>query len=161
MASTKGLDVYLNDHLAGSVTGSELADKLTEAYAGRPAGSVLSELAGEIKQDRATLAELMDRLGIEKSPVKQVAGWIGEKVTRLKLSDAVLSDQSLKQLLEFETLSLGVEGKLTLWRALREVRDQYPELQVTDLDGLVKRAERQRSMLEDLRLAAARRALAT
>ena len=160
MASIEGLGIYLNDHLAGSVTGSELADKLTTAYTGSPAGSVLSELAEEVRQDRATLADLMDRLGIEKSPVKQAAGWIGEKLTRLKLSDAVISEKGLKQLLEFETLSLGIEGKLSLWRALREVRDLHPELAATDLDGLVKRGERQRARLEDPRLTAARRALA-
>lgn len=69
-----------------------------------------------------------------------------------------IPDQNLKQLLEFETLSLGIEGKRSLWRALREVREAYPELIETDLDGLVERAEHQRSMLEDHRLAAARRA---
>lgn len=29
MASVKGLETYLNDHLAGSVTGSELANKIS------------------------------------------------------------------------------------------------------------------------------------
>ena len=159
MAPTEGLETYLNDHLAGSVTGSELADKLAEVHASTQAGPVLSELAKEIMQDRLTLAELMDRMGIDKSTMKQVSGWVGEKATRLKLSDVAISDQNLKQLLEFETLSLGIEGKRSLWRSLREVREAHPELAATDLDGLVKRAEHQRSMLEDHRLAAARRAL--
>jgi hypothetical protein len=158
MASTEELETYLNDHLAGSVTGSELADKLAEVHAGTAAGPVLSELAKEIMRDRMTLTELMDRMGIDKSTVKQASGWVGEKATRLKLSDVAIPDQNLKQLLEFETLSLGIEGKRSLWRALREVREAYPELIETDLDGLVERAEHQRSMLEDHRLAAARRA---
>src|ERR1700712_3592159 len=40
-----------------------------------------------------------------------------------------------------ETLSLEVEGELSLWRALAEVRMDYPPLADTDLDGLIARAK--------------------
>ncbi|MGH3811678.1 MAG: hypothetical protein ACRDUV_04370 [Pseudonocardiaceae bacterium] len=159
MASVKGLETYLNDHLAGSATGSELANKVSSEYADTRFGPFLAELAREIEQDKMTLEGLMERLGIPRSPTKQAAGWITEKVTRLKLSETMTGDQDLKRLLEFETLSLGIEGKLLMWRTLIEVSDSHPELAATDLARLAKRAETQRASLEDHRLQVANGAL--
>jgi hypothetical protein len=101
----------------------------------------------------------MERLGIQQSAIKQGASWIAEKVSRLKLSETMTGNQDLKRFLEFETLSLGIEGKLSLWRALIEIRDSYAELAATDLARLAKRAESQRSSLEDHRLQVANAAL--
>jgi hypothetical protein len=159
MASAQGLETYLNDHLAGAAGGSELASKISSEYAGTRFGPFLAELANDIEQDKATLEELMERLGIQQSVIKQGGSWIAAKISRLKLSDTVTGDQDLKRFLEFETLSLGVEGKLSLWRALIEIRDSHPELAATDLDRLAKRAESQRSILEDHRLQVANAAL--
>jgi hypothetical protein len=159
MASAKGLETYLNDHLAGAAAGSELASKISSEHASTRFGPFLAELARDIEQDKVTLEGLMERLGIQQSPVKQAAGWIAEKVSRLKLSETMTGDHDLKRLLEFETLSLGIEGKLSMWRALIEVSDSHPELAVIDLGRLAKRAESQRSTLEDHRLQVATEAL--
>jgi hypothetical protein len=159
MASAKGLEIYLNDHLAGSAAGSELANKISSEYADTSFGSFLAELARDIEQDKVTLEGLMKQLGIQQSPTKQAAGWVVEKVSRLKLSETMTGDQDLKLLLEFETLSLGIEGKLSMWRALIEVADSHPELAALDLASLAKRAESQRSNLEDRRLQVAHGAL--
>jgi hypothetical protein len=159
MTSTNGLATYLNDHFAGAVAGSELANKISNEYADTSYGLFLTELARDIAQDKATLEELMERLGIERSPVRQVASWIGEKLSRMKLSEAMTGDQDLKRLLEFEALSLGIEGKLSMWRALISVSHSHVELAATDLAMLAKRAESQRSKLEDHRLQSATQAL--
>lgn len=158
MADTELLGIYLNDHLAGASAGTELAQKISEQYADTDFGPTLAELAGDIEQDRAALADLMDRLGIQHSAVKQAAGWLSEKLTRVKLSDAMTGSAELKRLLECETLSLGVEGKQSMWLSLAEVRDRYPVLAATDLDALAKRAEDQRSRIERCRLDAASKA---
>jgi hypothetical protein len=159
MAAAQGLDIYLNDHLAGAATGSELANKISADYAGTRFGPFLVELARDIEQDKVTLEALMARLGIKPSTIKQAAGWITEKASRLKMSETVTGNQDLKRFLEFETLSLGIEGKLSLWRALMEVSDSHPALAATDLTRLAKRAESQRAGLEDYRLQVANRAL--
>lgn len=159
MATAKGLETYLNDHLAGSAAGSSLANKLSSEYADTPFGPFLAELAHGIEQDKVTLEGLMERLGIQRSPMKQTAGWMVERVSRLKLSETMAGDQDMKRLLEFETLSLGIEGKLSMWRTLTEVSDSYPELAATDLARLAKRAETQRADLEDHRLQVAQAAL--
>jgi hypothetical protein len=58
-----------------------------------------------------------------------------------------------------ESLTLGVQGKASLWKALQEVASEYRSLASTDLDELISRAEAQHSTLERARLAAGRRAL--
>lgn len=159
MASNKGLETYLSDHLGGAAVGVELAKKISSEYAKTTFGPFLAELAREIEQDKVTLEELMDRLGIQRSPIKEATSWIAEKVSRLKLSEAMTGDQDLKRLLEFEMLSLGIEGKASMWHALIEVSPAHAELAAVDLAGLAKRAESQRANLENHRLEVAHRAL--
>ncbi|MGH3783073.1 MAG: hypothetical protein ACRDRO_21240, partial [Pseudonocardiaceae bacterium] len=59
----------------------------------------------------------------------------------------------------FEMLSLGIEGKASLWRSLIAVSDSHPALVTTDLVRLEKRAESQRVGLEERRIQVAREAL--
>lgn len=159
MPSIQALETYLTDHLAGATAGVELANKISSAYAGTRFGPFLAELAREIEQDKATLEGLLERLGIQQSPTKQAASWLGEKLSRLKLSETMTGSADLKRLLEFEMLSIGIEGKHSMWRALAEVSHSHVELAATDLAGLAKRAESQRSTLEDHRLQVANQAL--
>ncbi|HEU0089144.1 MAG TPA: hypothetical protein VFQ77_16110 [Pseudonocardiaceae bacterium] len=159
MPSTELLGIYLNDHLAGASAGSELAQKISAENTGTTYGTFLAELARDIEQDHTTLADLMDRLHIDKDPMKEAAGWVLEKFSRLKLSDRFTGSADLKRMLEFETLSLGIEGKRAMWRALKEVSEDNAELAATDLDGLTKRAEDQRAVLEEHRISIAKAAL--
>ena len=160
MPSTELLGTYLNDHLAGAAAGVELAEKLASTYEGTPFGTAVAAVAQEIKADREALQGLMERLGIGKSPVKQAAGWVFEKVTRLRLNRPLTGSGDLTRLLETETLSLGIEGKLALWRSLEQVTGSRPELAALDLGALMARAVDQRSGLEPFRLQAAAEALA-
>jgi hypothetical protein len=77
------------------------------------------------------------------------------------VAEILTGSPHLTRLLQAESLSLGVEGKLCLWRALIEVAPSYPELAAVDLRKLADRALDQRRRLEVVRLAAARRAFAT
>jgi hypothetical protein len=153
--SAELLGIYLNDHLAGAVAGSELARKLSADNEGTPLGTYLSTLAHAIDADRLTLEELMDRLDVDKSVLKQATGWVAEKLSRFKLSDQMTESTDLKRLLEFEMLGTGIHGKLAGWHALRQIRTSVPALAETDFDRLIARAEEQRDGLEQHRLAAA------
>jgi hypothetical protein len=95
----------------------------------------------------------MDRLGIRRDPVKRAAAWGAEKVGRLKLNGQLTGYSPLSRVVELETLSLGVAGKLGLWRALRDVAPGG--IPADDLERLIKRAERQRRGLETQRRRAA------
>ncbi|HEX3826536.1 MAG TPA: hypothetical protein VHV82_04610 [Sporichthyaceae bacterium] len=158
MAVTKGLDLYLKDHLAGATGGSELAAKLCADHPDGPLGAFLAELSRDIDQDKETLQVLMHSLGVEPGAIKQAGAWLGEKVSRLKLTDAFTGSPELKRLLQFEMLALGIEGKGELWRSLTAVAKSALVIDA-DLEALTRRAENQRAGLEAHRLEAARAAL--
>ena len=155
------IDVYLNDHLAGATFGADLAREIEASTEGLEFGSEMTRLASEIEEDLDTLTDLMDRLGVTRNPAKRVAGWVAEKASRLKLTGLTSTDDELGTFLSLEALSLGVEGKAALWTTLGEVRGNYPALMSSDLDELLRRAERQREALEVARIAIATRALTT
>ena len=155
----RAMDVYLNDHLAGAMLGSDLAEQIRSRHEGTPLGGVMESIAREIEEDRETLLELMERMGVSKNPVKQMTGWVAEKASRVKFSGVVTGEPEHGAFLALESLSLGVEGKRCLWVALAAVQDRYPALQATSLDVLIERAETQRNTLERERLAAGLRAL--
>jgi hypothetical protein len=154
------MDVYLNDHLAGAMLGSALAEQLREKNEGTPLGNVMSSLASQIEEDRETLMDLMDRMGTSKNPVKQATTWLAEKATRPKFSGLTSGDPEVGTFMALENLALGVEGKVSLWKVLKEVADQYGPLKSMNLDELIGKAEAQRDALESERIAAGRLALA-
>lgn len=154
------LDDYLKEHLAGSSFGLEHAKHLAEAHEGTPLGNAMAPVAREIEEDRDALLDLMDRLGTGRSRLKEAGAWVAEKGGRPKFAGLTSGDSQLGALLALEAMSLGVEGKRSLWKALKLVADDHPELAATDLAGLHDRAAAQRSVLEEQRDAAAVRAFA-
>jgi hypothetical protein len=151
------LAIYLNDHLAGSTAGVELARRARGSNEGTELGGFLAGLVAEIEEDRAALGDVMDAVGAGRDRLKVAAAWGGEKAGRLKLNGSWRSYSPLSRVVELEGLALGVTGKLALWRMLRELGD--PRLSGLDFDALIARAERQRDDLERHRLAAGRQAL--
>lgn len=153
------LITYLNDHLAGANAGIELARRLEEAAKDDADRAALDGLAAEIEEDFGMLRSALHSMGGSANPVKQAAGWVAEKAHRIGVAAETASgDRDLARLLEAESLSLGVEGKLCLWVALLEVAEAYPRLAELDLPRLADRAREQRRRIEVVRLAAARRA---
>jgi hypothetical protein len=146
MAANELLGIYLNDHLAGSAAGLELAEKLRDNNQGTELGNVMAALHHDIEQ-----------LEVDRHPVKEAAGWVLERLSRLRLNPALTGSADLTRLLETEALSLGIEGKLRMWLALKEAAASDHRLAATDYDRLIERARTQRSTLEPHRLAAALR----
>jgi hypothetical protein len=155
----KAMDVYLNDHLAGAMLGSNLAEQIRSHNQGTPLGELMGSLAPQIEEDRQTLIGLMRRIDSSKNPVKQAGAWITERASRVKFWGLTSGEPELGTFMAVESLALGVWGKLSLWRALAQVADQHPAIASVDLDGLIARAENQYELLERERLAAGRRAL--
>ncbi len=159
MTERKHLPTYLNDHLAGATVGVQLAQRTASANADHPSGGELRTLAGEIEADRRSLLDLMDHLEVGRDRVKTTAAWAAERVARLKLNGELVRYSPLSRLEELEGLALGVEGKRSMWSALRRVLgpgELPPDL---ELDALEERASSQRARIEDLRLVAAEAAL--
>lgn len=152
------LSIYLNDHLAGSAAGVELARRTRASNRDEPEfGAPLAEVCAEIEADRETLRELMDRLGVHRDPLKPVAARIGEKLGRLKPNGQVRGYSPLSRVVELEGLTLGITGKMQLWRALERSLDSVEGF---DFEQLAERAQAQRTTVEQLRLRAAALAFA-
>lgn len=152
------LSIYLNDHLAGSTIGLELAKRTAASNRDSDVfGPPLARICGEIEEDRETLRRLMAELGVRRNPLKPALAWIGERAGRLKPNGQLRGYSPLSRLIELEGLYVGISGKSRLWKVLEAtVGERLPG---TDFDALGERADRQRTEVEQLQEEAARLAL--
>lgn len=148
------LAIYLNDHLAGSVLGSELTRRVARENRGSPLGDFLERLLAEILEDKRTLEGVLQTTGVRPSPIKPRVAWALEKVGRLKLNGRIREYSPLSRLLELEGLTAGIAAKRSLWQALGLAAD--PRLSDFDFDALRTRAEAQLEEMEPHRQEAAR-----
>lgn len=153
----KLLAIYLNDHLAGAVLGSELTRRAARENRGTPLGEFLESLLAEILEDKRTLEHVLTVAGVRRSPVKPHVAWALEKVGRLKLNGRVREYSPLSRLLELEGLEAGIRAKRALWQALDQAAD--PRLAEFDFGVLRERAQSQLEGVEAQRLEAARHVL--
>ena len=152
------LAIYLNDHLAGSVVGGNLAKRIAQQNDDNEYGRRSAEIAREIEEDQATLLDVMKRTGVRRKRIRLAMARVAELAARLKPNGRLTGYSPLSRVLELEGLAIGITGKLELWRSLEGVDDRsgIPEI---DYGALAARAEDQRARVEDLRLKAARQAL--
>ncbi|MGW0801268.1 transaldolase, partial [Streptomyces sp. NPDC002692] len=153
------LAVYLNDHYTGATGGLELLQRAAGAKKGEDEEAVLADLARQVEKDRDALAQIMADLDVSADRTKAALGWVAEKVGRLKTNGHLFSRSPLSDVLEAEAMLMGVQGKAACWRTLRALAETDRRLNAAQLDTLVERAERQSMALEELRAAAATRAL--
>ncbi|HWC13302.1 MAG TPA: hypothetical protein VG929_01750 [Actinomycetota bacterium] len=155
----KLLRIYLNDHRAGSAAGLELARRCLNNNRGTTYESFLRDLVSGIEDDVHELENLMETLGVPRDRLKHGLAWAAEKVGRLKLNGQLTGYSPLSRLWELEGLLLGVTGKRSLWRSLKQVADHDSRLAVTDFDKLIGKADEQITGLEQHRVRAAADAL--
>jgi hypothetical protein len=153
LSRPKLLAIYLNDHLAGSTGGVELARRTRASNEGTEFGEPLAKLCEAIEADRETLESVMRKFDVAKSPYKPHLGWLGEKVARLKPNGQLRGYSPLSRVIELEGLVLGITGKLRLWRLLDELVGGRA---AADLPALIAGAEEQRAVVEELQVRAAR-----
>lgn len=139
--NTELLGIYLNDHLAGAMAGTELARRISRTH------PELRVLADDIEADRLELLDVMRSFGAEPRPHKEAIGWLTEKAGRLKFNGRVLGRSPLSDVLELETLRVGIEGKAALWRALGTLPGNEERL-----ERLLRRAESQAELVDQYRL---------
>lgn len=153
---TEPLAIYLNDHLMGATSGSELARRIAKQHAQSSAGQTLVRIADEIAQDRAALLEVMGELGVPVRRYKIGIGWAVEKAGRAKTNGFLVRRAPLSSMIELESLRLGVEGKRLMWQAVRALHGQQAAgLDPDRLTDLLQRATNQAEILEELQLQAA------
>ena len=146
----RALAIYLGDHFAGATAGVELARRVRSSNRDQADfGPPLARLCEEIEADRETLRQLMERLEVSPGRLKPVAGWLAEKLGRLKLNGQLHGYAPLSRVVELEGLSIGITGKRCLWRTLEMALGAQWE--GFDFSVLAERAAKQRDTVEELR----------
>jgi hypothetical protein len=153
------LATYLNDHLAGAVMALELLDQLVTAHSRSELGDFFHQLHSDIAADRDELRGLMERLEISESGTRKASAWLAEKITQLKLKFDDPKGGSFRLFESLEALSLGIEGKRSLWITLMTVSAKSTSLEILDYERLRDRAQEQRDRVDKLRLEIAGKAL--
>src|SRR6188474_1149252 len=97
---TKYTGIYLNDHLAGSSFGLELAERIAKQNEGNDYGKAVEALSGEIAEDRDKLEQLMKALGVRRKIARQVLTWASEKAARLKPNGKLVGYSPLSRYME-------------------------------------------------------------
>jgi hypothetical protein len=155
LSADDNLSIYLNDHLAGATGGVELFRRAAKSQTDETRRAALSSLGDQVEEDRATLLNVMGRLGVPAARSRVAAGWLAEKAGRLKLNGTLLRRSPLSDLVELEAMRLGIEAKGCLWRSLRMLAATDGRLEVSEFEDLETRAHAQIYELETMRLAAA------
>jgi hypothetical protein len=150
--SSVHLSTYLNDHLAGAVAGVSIIEAVIEHIADQQDAETLDQVKREIEEDKVELERLISSLDIDESTFRKTTGWISEKMAEIKLR---FDDPAAGGLFVFEALealSLGIEGKRSLWTLLSAASETNSKLRSVDYKQLIKRAEDQRERVEALRI---------
>ncbi|CAN5118549.1 hypothetical protein BH20ACT16_BH20ACT16_05680 [soil metagenome] len=130
--------------------GLNLAQMAAEEHQNDANGAFFAEIASDIKQDYETLERLLAEISADKSATKIALAEVGSKMMGAKFTSG--EDDELNAFTTLETLSIGVEGKLCMWKALSSVVDSYPPLAHFDVEALIARAQSQREKIETKRL---------
>jgi hypothetical protein len=145
------LAVYCNDHIASAAGGIELVTRMIGAHRGSPHEDGLRQLLDELRQEKSDLTAATKALGLPVRQYKQMAVWVAEKASRLKLNGHVLSRSPLSSLVEFEFLASAVRGKRSGFETLRIAAEVDQRIDPVLFDSLIEQANRQYRWLTDAR----------
>jgi hypothetical protein len=145
------LSVYCNDHLMAATGGIELVSRMLGTHRGKPYEPHLERLLGELREERTALFSTMKALGYPVRQYKQVATWVGEKISRLKLNGRLLSRSPLSDLIEFEFIATAVLGKRAGFETLREIAEVDDRIDKALLERLITQADQQHEWLSEAR----------
>jgi hypothetical protein len=145
------LGVYCNDHLAAATGGIELVSRMLGQHKGTAYEPRLEELLDELREERGVLASSMAALGLPIRQYKQVASWIGEKLSRAKLNGYLLSRSPLSDLVEFEFIATAVLAKRAGFESLRALAAVDSRLDGDALEKMIAQADKQHDWLADVR----------
>jgi hypothetical protein len=152
------LQIYLNDHLAGFVAGTELAKRCLANNREGSLGEWLKQLIDEFREDRTFLKDMLACSGGSESLVKQGAGWLAEKMGRLKCNGSLLAYSDLSRVVELEALLIVAQDASVFWETCVWVRERDSRFEAIDFSGLKERAQRQTEKLRHYHLSAVQQA---
>lgn len=151
------LGTYLIDHLAGSISASELVRRLVGTDIDPTLISALQQVGDSIARHQQVIRGLLERRGRSQSHGKNMSAWLAEKLVRPAMP--IDGGDEFGLLRALEALLLGMRGRVALWQAIEAILPSHPELSDLDATGLCHEAEEQVRMMDRKRLEVARLAL--
>ena len=147
------LGIYCNDHLAAATGGIELVSRMLGQHRGTPYEPRLEELLDELREERAgAAARPWPRSACPIRQYKQVASWIGEKLSRGQAQRAPavpLAAERPGRVRVHRHRRAGQAGRLRDPAGAR--RPSTPGWTPTLLDRLIAQADKQHDWLADVR----------
>ncbi|MDQ6737740.1 MAG: hypothetical protein M3Z30_08580 [Gemmatimonadota bacterium] len=145
------IQTYLSDHLAGASGAIALMEHVEKAFGENVAG-VIRAVRLDVSDDRDTLVRIASALSVHESAPRKLSGWLGEKLTEIKLALDGGECGPLNLLESLEAIGMGIGGKLALWEGLEHAGVSDDRLRAADYQRLAERARDQRKRIERLRL---------
>src|SRR3984957_15366110 len=108
-AMTDSVQIYVNDHLAGTAHAMSLLAHLESKHPSDPVGLFASKLLAEVKSDYETLQGIAIRIDAGSSALKESGARLSERICRFKLDDHGAISFETFECLEF--MVLGIHGK--------------------------------------------------
>jgi hypothetical protein len=143
------LVAYLREHLTGAEAAIQIAGRLRLVHAGTQEGRLFASLFDEFREEREIIRALLAQAGASPQVVTPPAGPASGAAPN-SAAGGERGDLSLFRTLE--RLSVAVQGKRCLWRALASLLGDQPIPSVRTLAGLEAMAVRQWEAIEDGRL---------
>jgi hypothetical protein len=140
----QALVAYLRDHLSGSDVAVAVVHRLVSTDQSAADRYLFERLAKEFDEDRSVVRTLLNELGASGRSIKRAAGVASGAMLSVTAGGAP-GELSLVRTLE--GLSIGVQGKRCMWRALQNITTPG-EL---DFVALEAKAVRQWDAIEDRR----------
>ena len=137
---------YLRDHLSGADAAIRVVHRLSSTHQNPEDALLFRRLSKELEEDRSVVRALLRRLGASGQSIKRVAGYASGAVLGVT-GGGEPGDVALLRTLE--ALSIGVQGKRCMWRALQNLSPTA--VHGTDFVELEAKAVRQWEAIEERR----------
>jgi hypothetical protein len=147
---SESLATYLNDHLGGAQIAVQILEAMRDQHDDKRFREFANMLLPGIQADDQTVRSIAKDIGASTSVVKEAGGWLLEKLARIKLGHTGTTDIGMFESLEL--LSVGIQGKLCLWKALRAASRLDSRLRAYPFEDLINRAQQQYEKVEAQRL---------
>ena len=114
----QALIAYLRDHLSGSDVAVAVVHRLVSTDHSAADRPLFQRLAKEFEEDRSVVRAVLNELGASGRSIKRAAGVASGAMLSVTAGGA---PGELSLLRTLEALSIGVQGKRCMWRALQNL----------------------------------------
>jgi hypothetical protein len=128
----QALIAYLRDHLSGSDVAVAVVHRLVSTEHSAADRPLFQRLAKEFEEDRSVVRAVLTELGASGRSIKRAAGVASGAMLSVTAGGA---PGELSLLRTLEALSIGVQGKRCMWRALQNLRTSPGDMDFVELEA--------------------------